>query len=158
MNGIIGLFAMTLAMSFAMSVPIVNEKPGVLRQGELEALIRQYLRERRLYKQPRAYALNLLNRETKRCANFGDDGCASGGIPGAGADSDWIDGGFTPGKRCANFGDDGCGSGGIPGAGADSDWIDGGFTPGKRSLSQGEGRFVGITRNGQIVGEFEQRS
>jgi len=63
----------------------------------------------------------------RRCANFGDDGCASGmlsiffkieadnanlaGIPGAAADTAWIDGGFTPGKRCANFGDDGCASG-----------------------------------------------
>ncbi|KAH1029371.1 hypothetical protein HUJ05_002627 [Dendroctonus ponderosae] len=61
-----------------------------------------------------------------------------GGVIGAASDSDWIGGGFSPGKRCANLGDEGCANGGVPGAAADTDWIDGGYSPGKRCANLGD--------------------
>ncbi|XP_050519162.1 uncharacterized protein LOC126893229 isoform X4 [Diabrotica virgifera virgifera] len=95
----------------------------------------------------------------KRCVNLLDESCSNGGASGAGDDSDWINGGnspgkrslnvmddhnvpfvpysgrITPGKRCVNLLDESCSNGGASGAGDDSDWINGGNSPGKRSLN-----------------------
>lgn len=68
----------------------------------------------------------------KRCANLFDEGCSNGGIPGSGSDSDWINGGGSPGKRCTNLFDEGCSNSGIPGSSSDLDWISGGGSPGRR--------------------------
>ncbi|XP_018578783.1 uncharacterized protein LOC108916930 [Anoplophora glabripennis] len=57
------------------------------------------------------------------CPNFMDV-CGNVGVPGSGADRDWLEeGGGNPGKRRLN---------GIPGSGKDNDWLHGDNTPGKR--------------------------
>ncbi|KAL1492697.1 hypothetical protein ABEB36_010913 [Hypothenemus hampei] len=139
------VLAVSVCLSFVRSFPNnpdTYRQSTQLKQKKLSEIIEDLMRDKERYRGSIREYMRLngltLARSGKRCANFGDDGCGSAGVPGAGSDSDWIGGGFTPGKRCANFGDDGCANGGIPGANADQDWLDGGFSPGKRCANLGD--------------------
>lgn len=97
-----------------------------------QALKNNLARNAELFKSMGDYFHRMHLSNAKRCANLFDEGCSNGGIPGTGSDSDWINGGSSPGKRCTNLYDEGCSNGGIPGSGSDNDWINGGNSPGRR--------------------------
>ncbi|XP_057655473.1 uncharacterized protein LOC130893405 [Diorhabda carinulata] len=116
------------------------------------------------------------NSHSRRCANLLDESCSNGYVPGTGDDSDWINGGNSPGKRswnsvddhngpiigggsrnshsrrCANLLDESCSNGYVPGTGDDSDWINGGNSPGKRSWNSVD------DHNGPIIGGGSRNS
>ncbi|XP_050314856.1 uncharacterized protein LOC126749209 [Anthonomus grandis grandis] len=149
MNRIITFLPLCFALSCALSVPSNQQRfAAALRREKLLNQLEELAREKHLYQRDLFGTWKLFKNlrkntdgpttEEKRCANFGGDGCAIAGVPGAASDDEWLTEGFNPGKRCANFGDDSCANGGVPGASSDSDWINGGFSPGKRCANFGD--------------------